>query len=545
LTFSENELPPEAQGHDGLDAKILRSSGWVAISLGAKQLASILALLVLARLLEPKAFGLVSLSWAVLAFAEQIQESGIGSALIYRRGDVRAAAAAGMIWAPLASGVLYGLVVLVAPLIAHLLHSPELTTILQVQALVLLLRGLAVVPGAILERELNFRARAKSDVGSALAQFATSLALAFAGFGVWSLVFGVLAGAAAQTSIVWATVPWRPRLRDANRDVLVQLMRYGRFVGLGNVLNVVDNTIDNILVARLLGTGPLGYYSVAFRLASFPNSVIAYVVSRVMFPVYAMLQGDREALRRAYVQNLQRIAIVALPISVGLIVCARPIVLALLGEKWLVAVTPLRLLAVYGLIRSLTAPSGEVFKGIGKPYLGPLFSIPHIVLAIPLLYVLTRAYGLNGAALSILILMAGLGVPALLLALRQVGATVRELGAALAAPALCSALLAAALATLLRPAGSLSPAAALAVLVVAGAVVFVAAAAVFARGLLLPIWTALRQDRDARGDAPRFGDQPKQVRRRQRRDTGAGGGWARAARGLTILRQRHGPDREP
>jgi PST family polysaccharide transporter/lipopolysaccharide exporter len=246
------------------------------------------------------------------------------------------------------------------------------------------------------------------------------------------------------------------------------------------------------MVVRLLGTTALGYYSLAFRLADFPTSVVGYTVSKVMFPVYSMLQAAPAALRRAYLQNMQRLAIVVLPVSVGIIVAAEPIVLALLGEKWVAAVTPLRILGVYGLIKSLAAPSGEVFKGVGKPHLGPLFSLPHLVLAIPVLYLLTNAYDLNGAALGILILLAAVGIPATVLAMRLVGVTAGDMARALAAPALCAGILGVALTLLLRPTASLPPVAALLILVVAGIVVYSAAAALFARPVLGSMWTSLR-----------------------------------------------------
>jgi len=324
---------------------------------------------------------------------------------------------------------------------------------------------------------------------------AVSVGLAFAGLGVWSLVSGALAGAAVQCMILWAVVPWRPYPAAASRGALVEMMRYGRFVSAGSVLNVLENTIDNIAIARLLGTTALGYYAIAFRVADFPNSVIGHVVGRVMFPVYSILQDDLQAVRRAYLQNLQRIAIVALPVSVGIAVAAKPIVLALFGEKWLLAVTPLRILAFYGLLKSFAAPSGELFKGIGKPHLGPLSAIPHLALAVPILYVLIKTLGLDGAALGMLIVMACIGLPVMFLAMRTVRISTVDMVRALARPILCSVLLAVALTLLLRATESLTPVISLVILVGAGSLVFFGAAAIFARPVLAPIWVSIRETR--------------------------------------------------
>jgi O-antigen/teichoic acid export membrane protein len=222
-----------------------------------------------------------------------------------------------------------------------------------------------------------------------------------------------------------------------------------------------------------------------------------------MFPVYSMLQEDLQAVRRAYLQNLQRIVIVALPVSVGIAIAAEPIVLALFGDKWLPAVTPLRILAFYGLLKSFAAPAGEVFKGIGRPHFGPLFSICHLALAVPILYLLISSLGLEGAALGMLVLMAAVGLPAMLLAMRVVGATVRDTARALARPILCSALLAVALTVLLRPAESLSPSIALLILVGTGLLVFSGAAVIFARPVLEPMWVSIRETRSVTARPPK------------------------------------------
>ncbi len=252
--------PPDAQvpgpplSSLELEGRILRNTGWVALSLGASQVASLLAMFVLARLLDPKDFGLVALAWTVLVYVEQIQESGIGQALIYRREDVEAAAASALIFTPFTSILLYWVIFGIAPFAARFLHAPDLVDVLRVMALVLVFRGLAVVPRAILERNLDFRSLTIAESVATVAQIGAFLGLAVAGFGVWSLVLGNLAGAAVQTALYWLRVPWRPSVRRFSRRILRELMQYGRFIGASNFLSVVSNTVDNVVVSRVLGT---------------------------------------------------------------------------------------------------------------------------------------------------------------------------------------------------------------------------------------------------------------------------------------------------
>jgi lipopolysaccharide exporter len=496
-----NPQPPDAYAPGAplssveLEGQILRNTGWVALSLGAAQVASLLAMFVLARLLDPKEFGLVALAWTVLTYAEQIQEGGIGQALIYRRKDVETAAASALVFAPLVSILLYSAVFGVAPFAASFLHAPALVDVLRVMALVLVFRGLAVVPRAILERDLDFRSMTIAELAGTAAQVGVFLGLAFAGFGVWSLVLGNLAAAALQTALYWVLVPWRPSVRRFNRRILLELTHYGRVVGAANVLSVVSNTVDNIVVSRALGTTSLGFYSIAYRLADFPSSVVGHIVGRTMFSVYSTLQHDRAAFRHAYVRNLQRLALLAVPISVGLVLAAHPIVVALLGEKWEPAVPALRILAAYGVIKSFGSTAVDALRALGEPRWGLILGVVYAVVAIPALVLLTLAFGLTGAALSMLIAISASSFPAVAISARRVELSARELARSLAPSALCSLLLAVALGALLVSTRSLGSAALLGLLVAAGIAVYGTATALFARSVVSPMWLGIRAGR--------------------------------------------------
>jgi lipopolysaccharide exporter len=494
-----------------LEGRILRSSGWVALGLGGRQIASFVALFILARLLEPADFGVMALALTVLFLLEQIQETGVGAALIHRRRDIEAAAGSALVYSPLAGVVAYGLVFAAAPLVARFLDAPELVDVLRVMGLVLVIRGLGVVPGAILERSLDFRSRMVAELGAATVQLFLSVGLAFAGFGVWSLVLGSLAAVGTQTALYWVLVPWRPSPRLANVRIFLELMRFGRFVGATSVLTVITNTADNVVVSRVLGTAAVGLYAVAFRLANFPNAVIGHIVGRPMFSIYSTLQDDLDAFRHAYVRNLQRVALFAVPASVGLVIAAEPVVLGLLGEKWLPAVPALRILGVYGLIKSFGSMSVEALKGLGVPHWNVVFGITYVAIVIPALVLFTRSLELEGAALAMLIAVLASSLPAVFLTARKLRLGVRELARALAPSALCSAILALTLVVLVSQSESMSPAASLALLVCVGLAVYVASTALFARSVVVPMWLSVRRGRgpDAVASPPTGGYPPQ------------------------------------
>jgi O-antigen/teichoic acid export membrane protein len=359
-------------------------------------------------------------------------------------------------------------------------------------SVLLITRSVGAIPLALLERNIDFRSRSVCELTGAVGQAGVSLGLAVTGFGVWSIVLGQIVGSALESMLAWAVTPVHPDPRNASIGVVRDLVRYGRNVSGTNILNIANNTVDNVVIGRVLGATALGFYAVAFRLADFPNTVIAHIVGRVMFPVYSLLQDELARFRRAFIQNLQRIAVLALPVSVTILVCAEPIVLGLFGAKWEPAVAPLRILAAYGLVKSFTSPAGEVFKGAGRPELGLAVGTLQIAIVVPALVVLVRSQGIDGAALAMLIAISACGIVKLALALRLLQGTALGLARALAPSFLCSAVLCATLLLLMSATDGLGPVVRLSVLGAGGAAVYVAATLAFARSVVVPMWVGLR-----------------------------------------------------
>jgi PST family polysaccharide transporter len=215
-----------------------------------------------------------------------------------------------------------------------------------------------------------------------------------------------------------------------------------------------------------------------------------------MFPIYAMLQGNLPALRRVYLQNLQRVALFSLPLSVAFVVAAHPIVLALLGPKWEGATTALQILAAFGLLKSFAGPSGEVFRGIGKPHFGLAIAAGQIPLVVPLLIALTQSGRITGTAIAMLIGMGTIAPISLALTSRAIDLPVRQMVYAVAPSAVCAAIAGAVLAVVAGATHSLTPALSLVVLVITGGFTYIVSTALIARAAVTSMWSALRPARD-------------------------------------------------
>jgi PST family polysaccharide transporter len=497
-----NDTPHPESGPDavdrpqhGLETRILRGAAWTALGFGSRQIVTWLSMLVLVRLLEPEAFGVMALALTIVTALQLLRGSGLSAALVFRRTGIEEAAASALVYLTLSGIVVYGVCFATAPFFASWFGTSGLTDVIRVLAVVVFVGGLGIVPGAILERELMYAAAARVDLGAAAVQFGAAVGLAAAGAGVWSLVAGQLGAAVFEVAMLWYLVPWRPSPRRANRAALRELFRYGRFAGGANIATFVSGTVDTVVIGRILGATAVGFYTVALRLATTPESVFGYLIVKAMFPAFSLVQADPVVFRRIFVQHAQRMALLVLPVTVFLALAAEPIVLTLLGDEWSSVVTVVRILAVFGFVRALSATTGAVFRGAGRPELAMWFAVANVVLLVPALILLTRWLELEGAAIAVLVCLSATTLPASARMLKLVGLSARELVHTLLPSLACSGVLALVLAVLVPSTSGVRPAVSLIVLLAAGAVAYLAGAVLFARSVVVPMWLDLRGTR--------------------------------------------------
>jgi O-antigen/teichoic acid export membrane protein len=258
-----------------------------------------------------------------------------------------------------------------------------------------------------------------------------------------------------------------------------------------NLVAFATENIDTATVGRVLGAADVGYYNIAWRLSNFPATGIGYIVGRVMFPVYATIKDDRPAFREAFLTNVRRVALVSLPVGVGILLAARPLVVGIFGQRWEPAVAPLEILAIYGLTRAFAGTTVPVLQAAGRPRLVFVLQVWLLAVLCAGLFTLTPAFGIDGAAGAVTLASAVTLVPAFRFALRTLDLPLRTLLEAIERPVVCTLLLALCLLAL-RLTTDLGALSELALLTVCGLVVYAGSAFVLARGELRAITTAFR-----------------------------------------------------
>jgi len=443
---------------------------WAFAATALSRLAWLAALAVLARLLAPEEFGLFAFGLVFLTFVETVGDLGTGAALVHwprRTGE----AARVTFYANLGLGCAwFALAQAAAPWVAEFFRNPEGEPVIRVLAASFLLRGLGNTHDALCQKELRFKARLVPETALTVGKGAVAVALALAGFGVWSLVWGQLAGLVLQAAALWWIVPWRPG-GPFPRDLVRPMLAYGRGIVAASVLAAVVAHADLVVVGRMLGASALGFYQMAAKVPEVTVILAAWVVGRVLFATYSRVHAEGRGLARGFLAAVRYLSLLTLPAAAGLCLLADPLVRTVFGEAWLPAVPVLRALAVYVGLRSLDLHASEVLKATGRTGLLALLAVAKAAVLVPVLVVAGRASGVVVAAALAAVTGAAAAL-SLTVAARRVAVGARQVAGALAPSAAGAAALAAALGAWQAWGPELAPAAALAVQVPLGAAVY-------------------------------------------------------------------------
>lgn len=425
-------------GGRGLASRTARGFMWALLTAGGAKVVSVAALAVVARILAPEEFGLFAFALVYVTYLDVLGDLGVGAALVYWRERVDDATQL-TFGVNLATGFLWCVITLaVAPLVAEYFHSPEGTPILRALAGIFVIRSLGNTHDALCRKGLRFRQRLLPELGLAITKGVLIVALSLAGMGVWSLVWGQLAGEAVWTAGMWWVVDWRPSLRWPE-GLFRPMLEYGREIVAINVIAAVVHHADYVVVGRMLGMEALGYYQLAYKIPEMVVLLGLWQVSAVMFPAFSQLDEPAE-MATAFVEAMRYISLLALPAAAGLFFLAEPIVLTLLGGQWAPSVPIVQALAVYVAARSLGAHAGDVMKAAGRPRLLAVIGVAKAAVLVPALVV---AAGIGAPAVGFaMAAIATLALPVEYLVVRRLtGVRIRDILSSLREGVLSTAVL--------------------------------------------------------------------------------------------------------
>jgi O-antigen/teichoic acid export membrane protein len=395
----------------GLRRRATSGARWTGSATAIRIALQFVQLAILARLLRVEDFGLMAMVNVVLAFALAYADSGVSNAIIHYQ-DANREELSSLYWLNVLSGIVVAaLLWLLSPWIAALYHQPALVGLLHVSAVVFVIGPVGQQFQVLMERDLRFKRLAAIETAALLASSTVGIGLAFAGHGVWSLVWTTVVNSAVKAGslavIGWST--WRPRMHFRPRECR-RFLRFGVYQMGEKTLNLLGQYVDKMVIGVLMGPTPLGYYDMASRLIARPYQIINVVFTRVAFPVFSAVQKDRDRLRKGYLELMEVLNAITIPLYVGMMALAAPFVRVQLGDKFEPSIPLLQILSIVGLAFALSSPAGSLILACGRADVGLYLNILRTGLILLGIWIGAR-WELAGIAWAMVIVVAAVMFP--------------------------------------------------------------------------------------------------------------------------------------
>jgi teichuronic acid exporter len=338
--------------------------------------------IVLARLLSPREFGLIGMLSIFIAISQSFIDSGFTTALIRKNNCTKEDYSTIFYFNIIVSVFFYLLLFSFSGAISSFFNEPQLKSLIQVLGIGLLFNSLAIIQKTIMVKELNFKIQMRISFTASLLSGLISLLMAYQGMGVWSLVALTLSRFGISTILLWVWSTWRPIMVFSMRS-FKDLFSFGSKLLISGLLDTGYRNVYNLIVGKFFSASELGYYVQADQFQTLPSQNLVGVISKVSFPVLSSIQNEPEKLRAAYKKLIKSTMLFTFVLMIGLAAVAKPLILTLIGEKWLPSVIYLQMLCFVGMFYPLHALNLNMLQVQGRSDLFLRLEIIKKIIAIP------------------------------------------------------------------------------------------------------------------------------------------------------------------
>ena len=371
-----------------LKQKTLSGLFWSFTDSFASQGVQFLVGIVLARILSPRDFGLIGMLTIFIAVSQSFIDSGFTSALIRKKDCTENDYSTVFYYNIIVSLILYFLLFIFSNSISIFFKEPQLKLLIQILGIGLLFNSLSIIQRTILTKELNFKLQMRISVIASIGSGALAITMAFLGLGVWSLAVLTISRFGFTSFLFWIWSSWRP-LRIFSKDSFHELFSFGSKILVSGLIDTVYRNVYYLFFGKFFSVVELGYYTRADQFQNLPSQNLNGVISRVSFPVLSNIQNESLQLKAAYKKLIKSTMLITFVLMLGLAAVAKPIVLTLIGEKWLPSVIYLQMLCFVGMFYPLHALNLNMLQVKGRSDLflrleiiKTIFAIPTIIIGI-------------------------------------------------------------------------------------------------------------------------------------------------------------------
>ena len=394
-----------------LKQKAISGVKWVTVSTVVNNILQLILISILARFLSPADFGLMALVNVVIEFSSYFIDAGFSNIIIHKQ-DINRKQLSSIYWLSIATGIfIYLIIFVLSPLLSSFYGEKELEPLLKLVAITFLIIPFGQQHKSLFQKELKFNTIATIEIISRSISFIVGVSAAINGFGVYSLALMVLSNSLASTILLFfrGIRNFKPSFSFSHVEIR-NFYSFGLYQLGERTLNYFASQIDTIIIGKLLGTNQLGIYTIAKNLIMKPAQIINPIVTKVAFPTMAKVQNNIDSLKKIYLNTIRYLSSVNFPIYIGIAIMAEPLTVILFGNKWIGAIILIKVLAFFGMIRSVFNPIGSLLLARGRADLGFFWNVYSSITSAIIIFI-GSFWGLLGISLAQSLALIVLSIP--------------------------------------------------------------------------------------------------------------------------------------
>ncbi len=384
--------------------KAIDGGKWITISTVISTAFQFLQVMILARLLDPAVFGVVSVSTLIINFFFIFSNLGFSNSIIYKQENDQKALSTLYFLSLMMGFVIFLAVYFSSPLVVAYYKEPRLDKVIKLASLYFVIIYFGQIYLFLLQKELRFKSIAIMEISGAVVGTGVAIGLAYYGFEELSLIYGQLAMHVVRTGmqIAMGIKFFIPSLYF-NLGTIKEHIRFGIYNVGDGLLGFIQGNVDTIVVGGVLGVKSLGYYTVAAQLAIFPVTKLNPIILQVAYPLLAKMKDNESELKRSYIKILDLISYLNAPLLAGLFITAGSVIPILYGPTWLPTIPLIKIFVFQSFFSCLAHPLYTIAFTKGKPNLLFYLNLTTLVVKIPLLYFFGKHWEVMGIAVAFLI----------------------------------------------------------------------------------------------------------------------------------------------
>lgn len=316
-----------------LKNKTVNGLKWSALERILSQGAQLVLMLILARMLGPKAFGLIGMLAIFIAIGQVFIDSGFSSALIRKNDRSNIDYSTAFYFNIFVAVIFYIVLFITSPFISDFYQQPELTLLTKVIGLSLIINSFTLVPRTILTVSMNFKAQAKASICSVIIGGVIALTLAKCGYGVWALVAQTLSMALCNAVFLNVVAKWIPSL-NFSKESFSYLFGFGGKLLASGLLDTAYNNLYQIVIGKKFDVVNVGQYTQANQISSIPAMTMTNVIQRVTYPMFSHMQDNHKKMQEYYLLTIKVAALFIFPLMAGIAIISKPLIHMFLGSQW-------------------------------------------------------------------------------------------------------------------------------------------------------------------------------------------------------------------